>query len=216
MPEPVDERLFRLIMGHRRLVIALLAVITATLGYFATRIEFDNSIESYFLESDLRDYDRFLDEFGTDEFVVVTVGTAAALRSLTLGALAMIPNLLPILVVLALMPVLDIPLDVGTVMLAGVALGLVVDDTTHFLYRLKEQRREVSDVREAIARAMTLSGRPIVFTSLVLALGFPVLVLASFNPVTNFGILAGMVIVLALIFDLVVLPALVGFLRPSI
>ncbi|MFQ5416835.1 MAG: RND family transporter, partial [Myxococcota bacterium] len=149
-------------------------------------------------------------------FVVVTVVTALALRSLTLGALAMIPNLLPILFVLALMSLLDIPLDVGTVMLAGVALGLVVDDTIHFLYRFKEQRREARDPREAIARAMSLSGRPIVFTSLVLALGFSVLVLASFNPVTNFGILAGAVIVLALIFDLVVLPALLGFLRAGL
>jgi predicted RND superfamily exporter protein len=149
-------------------------------------------------------------------FVVVTLAMAAALRSLKLGALAMIPNLLPIVVVLALMPVLDIPLDVGTVMLACVALGLVVDDTTHFLYRLKEQGRQTPDTREAIARAIDLSGRPIVFTSIVLTLAFSVLVLASFNPVTNFGILAGMVIVLALIFDLVVLPALVGYLRPKI
>jgi predicted RND superfamily exporter protein len=101
-------------------------------------------------------------------FAVVTVVMAAALGSLKLGALAMIPNLLPIAIALALMPVLGIPLDVGTVMIAGVALGLVVDDTT---------------------------------------------ILGSFNPVVNFGILAGLVIALAVFFDLVVLPALVGSLR---
>jgi predicted RND superfamily exporter protein len=148
-------------------------------------------------------------------FIVVTVVMAAAIGSLQLGALAMIPNLLPIVCVLALMPVLGISIDVGTVMLASVALGLVVDDTTHFLYRFKEQMRQTSDTRAAIARAIDRSGRPIVFTSIVLTLGFSVLVFASFNPVTNFGILAGMVIVLALIFDLVVLPALLGALRSS-
>jgi predicted RND superfamily exporter protein len=146
-------------------------------------------------------------------FAVVTVVMAAALGSLKLGALAMIPNLLPIAIALALMPVLGIPLDVGTVMIAGVALGLVVDDTTHFLYRFKEQRRHGADTREAIAGAINLTGRPIIFTSIVLALGFSVLILGSFNPVVNFGILAGLVIALAVFFDLVVLPALVGSLR---
>jgi predicted RND superfamily exporter protein len=149
-------------------------------------------------------------------FAVVTVVMAAALGSLVLGALAMIPNLLPITIALALMPVLGIPLDVGTVMIAGVALGLVVDDTTHFLYRFKEQRHQGADTREAIARAIHLTGRPIIFTSIVLALGFSVLILASFNPVVNFGILAGLVIALAVFFDLVVLPALVGSLRRSL
>jgi len=143
-------------------------------------------------------------------FLVITVVMAMGLRSLELGALAMIPNLLPIVFVLALMPILGISIDVGTVMIAGVALGLVVDDTTHFLYRLREERTRAVDTRDAIARSMNLSGRPIVFTSIVLSLGFSVLVLASFNPVVNFGILAGILIMLALFFDLVVLPALVG------
>ena len=52
----------------------LLGVVTAVLGYFAAHIEFDNSIESYFLKRDLENYDRFLDEFGTDEIVVVAFG----------------------------------------------------------------------------------------------------------------------------------------------
>jgi predicted RND superfamily exporter protein len=149
-------------------------------------------------------------------FLVITVAMTLAFRSFKLGVLAMVPNLLPIVFVLALMPVLGIALDVGTVMIAGIALGLVVDDSTHFLYRLKEERKGVADNRQAIAGAMTLVGRPIVFTSIVLSLGFSVLVLGSFNPVTHFGVLAGMVIALALFFDLVVLPAIVGLLRSSV
>jgi predicted RND superfamily exporter protein len=145
-------------------------------------------------------------------FVVITVVMAGSLRSLKLGILAMIPNLLPILFVLALMPLLRIPLDVGTVLIAGVALGLVVDDTTHFLYQLKRQRRRATDTHAAIARAMNRTGRPIVFTSVVLSLGFLVLVFASFSPLVNFGILASVVILLALVFDLIVLPAMVGIL----
>jgi predicted RND superfamily exporter protein len=58
-------------MKHKVGVILLLTSVTALFGFFAAQIEFDNSIETYFLESDLRDYNRFLDEFGTDEIVVV-------------------------------------------------------------------------------------------------------------------------------------------------
>ncbi|MFQ5665584.1 MAG: RND family transporter [Candidatus Binatia bacterium] len=144
-------------------------------------------------------------------FVVITLVMMGALRSWQLGLVAMIPNLLPILFVLALMPLLDIPLDVGTVMIAGVALGLVVDDTIHFLYRVREHVQQTRDARRALALAMRGCGRPIVFTSIVLSLGFSVLVLASFNPVIHFGILASVVILLALVFDLVVLPAALGF-----
>jgi len=161
-----------------------------------------HQMEGYLLSSQMKSF--------LLAFLVITIAMAIGLRSLKLGALAMIPNLLPIVFVMALMPVLGISIDVGTVMIAGVALGLVVDDTTHFLYRLREQRTCAADTHDAIARSMNLTGRPIVFTSIVLSLGFSVLVLASFNPVVNFGILAGILIMLALFFDLVVLPALVG------
>jgi predicted RND superfamily exporter protein len=167
-----------------------------------------HQMEGYLLSSQIKSF--------LLAFAVVTVVMAGALRSLKLARLAMIPNLLPIVLALALMPMLDISLDVGTVMLAGVALGLVVDDTTHFLYRLKEQRQRTADTRHAIAQAMNLAGRPIVFTSIVLSLGFSVLVFASFNPVTHFGVLASAVILLALVFDLLVLPAIVGALRSAL
>jgi predicted RND superfamily exporter protein len=63
---------------------------------------------------------------------------------------------------------------------------------------------------------MSFAGRPIVFTSIVLSLGFAVLFFGSFNPVANFGVLAALVIALALVFDLVVLPAIVGCFRSSL
>ncbi len=144
-------------------------------------------------------------------FLVITIAIIIMLRSVRLGLLAMIPNLLPILFTMALMPLLGISLDVGTTMIASIALGLVVDDTIHFLSRLKIERNRTKNTREAIANAMKTVGRPIVFTSIVLSLGFLTLVLASFSPLINFGLLAGIVILLALFFDLMVLPAIMGF-----
>lgn len=123
----------------------------------------------------------------------------------------MVPNLLPILMTLSLMPLLDIALDVGTVMIAGVALGLVVDDTIHLLGRVQVELRAGKEMQTALAVALESVGRPVIYTSIVLCLGFLVLVGASFNPVIHFGLLSSLVIVLALVFDLIVVPAGLGF-----
>jgi len=122
----------------------------------------------------------------------------------------MIPNLLPILLTLGLMPMLGIPIDVGTVMIASVALGLVVDDTIHFLYRLKLEIKQTQEIKSAINDTIHITGRAIILASLALSLGFLALLFASFKPVFHFGILSGIVILLALAFDLIVLPAILG------
>jgi hypothetical protein len=89
--------------------------------------------------------------------------------------------------------------------------GLVVDDTIHFLSKLKENTDSGKGMKRAISDTMNRVGRPIIFTSIVLSFGFLVLIFASFNPVIHFGVLASAVIILALIFDLIVLPAILGF-----
>ncbi|RMF21654.1 MAG: hypothetical protein D6760_09040, partial [Deltaproteobacteria bacterium] len=143
-------------------------------------------------------------------FLVVAIAMFAALASVRLGLIALVPNLVPIAIVLGLMRPLGIALDVGTVMIASVALGLIVDDTIHLLYCLKREARAGGSAAEAMGRAVLDAGRPVVYTSVVLALGFSVLTLASFAPVTHFGALAAVVVVVALACDLVLLPAVVG------
>lgn len=164
-------------------------------------------MESYLLTTQLR-------SFGI-AFIVILLCMILLLRSVKLGLLAIIPNFLPILFTMALMPFFNIALDVGTVMIAGVALGLVVDDSIHFLSRLKLELKVTGSTTQAIEVAIQGTGRPIMFTSIILSFGFAVLTLASFNPVIHFGILSSIVIFLALVFDLVVLPAILGFLKPS-
>jgi hypothetical protein len=166
-----------------------------------------NRMENYLLSSQIKSFIL--------AFIVITVAIMAMLRSFKLGILAMIPNYLPILFTLALMPILRFPLDVGTVLFAAVALGLIVDDTIHFLSRLKLDMERTNDIEISIADTMRSTGRPIVYTSVVLSIGFMVLIFASFNPLHHFGILSGMVILLALAFDLIVLPAIMGFLGPK-
>jgi predicted RND superfamily exporter protein len=189
MPE-IEERM-RKIFGDA-------ATVTAT-GW----IYLMYNMEGYLLSSQIKSF--------LLAFIVIAVAIIVMLRSLRLGLLAMIPNMLPILLTMGLMPLFDIHLDVGTVMIAGIALGLVVDDSIHFLSRLKVEEGRTPDVRDAIEAAIIETGRPIIFTSLVLSLGFLIFVFASFNPIIHFGILSALVIMLALVFDLVVLPAIMGF-----
>jgi hydrophobe/amphiphile efflux-3 (HAE3) family protein len=166
-----------------------------------------HNMENYVLTSQIKSF--------LLAFIIIIISITVLLRSIRLGILAMIPNFLPILFTMALMPLLGISLDIGTVMVAGVALGLVVDDTIHFMSSLKTELQHEPDIRTSVEKAMRRTGRPIIFTSIVLSLGFMVLLFASFNPIIHFGFLSSVVILFALIFDLVVLPAILGFLRPS-
>ncbi len=145
--------------------------------------------------------------------LVVTLMLLLLLRSLRLTALSLIPNLVPILMGLAFMAVAGIALDPGTVMIGPMALGLVVDDTVHFLVRLR-RNLPGRNLEDAIDRSMQQTGRPIIVTSLALALGFATLTLGSFWPNVAFGLVAAVVVLMALVADLVLLPAVMLVVRP--
>ncbi|MCB9554457.1 MAG: MMPL family transporter [Deltaproteobacteria bacterium] len=143
-------------------------------------------------------------------FVTIFIMIAIALRSVSLAALSMIPNLLPIACMIGLMGWLGIPLNDVTLMTASIAIGIAVDDTIHYLvaYRLAQAQGASSEV--AIRRTSAEVGRAIVTTSIVLAAGFGALALASFKPPIFFGLLSAITIVVALAADLLVLPALLA------
>lgn len=134
--------------------------------------------------------------------------TAFLLGSLRLGALSMIPNVLPILLTLGLMGWAGIPLDVGTMIIAGVAVGIAVDDTIHYLTRFRRERARGAGVVEALTASHRTVGRAMVFTSAILFMGFGIIGLSAFRPVYTFGLLTGLTMALALAGDLLVLPAL--------
>ena len=146
---------------------------------------------------------------------VVALLIIIQLRSLRLGLLAMVPNLLPILVGIAGMWVLGIPLNPGTVMIAAVAMGVVVDDSVHVLAAYQRHALVENDAQAAIRHAVTDVGRPVIITSLLLATGFLVLVLGSFEPSRQIGQVVALVVVTALLADLLLLPALLSFLPGS-
>ncbi len=149
-------------------------------------------------------------------FLVIFVMLALLFRSLPLAALAVPANLVPVVIILGIMGVTGIRLDVATVTISAVMLGLIVDDTTQFLYRFRYEMRRLGDHAEAVTAAVRGVGRALLSTTLVLSLGFMVLALAQIRSVSWFGILMSLAMVCALLGDLLMLPAMIVLFKPRV
>ena len=130
------------------------------------------------------------------------------LGSVRIGLLSMIPNLAPIIVGLLLMYVAKIPLDMFTLLIGSIAIGLVVDDTIHFMHNFKRYYLESGDAAKAIEQTFLITGKAMLITTIVLSLGFFAYLAANMISVQNFGLLTGAVIIFALLSDLLLAPAL--------
>ena len=122
---------------------------------------------------------------------------------------ALVPNLWPVLVILGGMGWFGIPLDIATVMVASITLGLVVDDTIHTLAHYRELRGELGP-RGAVADRMEKTAPAYLLTGVILALGFGVCALSDFAPTARFGLLSAVAIVIAVVADFTLVPALFG------
>lgn len=139
--------------------------------------------------------------------LVIALMIALLFRSLRWALAALVPNLVPVLAVLGAMGYLGINLDVGTVLVASVALGVAVDDTVHFVWKYRALLAALGDPGEALRATLATSGRAISASSLVLALGFSVLGLASIATVALFGLLLAGAMLAALLAEVTLTPA---------
>lgn len=141
--------------------------------------------------------------------VLVSILMVLILRSVKLGLLSMIPNLMPLVFGGMFMTMLGKPLDIGTVLVASTCLGIAVDDTVHFLTNYLRWRRAGSTRQMAVAHVITHTGPALLVTTLILVAGFGTFAFAAFVPNINFGILTAIVLTTALVTDGTLLPALV-------
>jgi len=148
---------------------------------------------------------------------VRSVGLAAAtifvllaflLRSPRLGAVAMVPNVLPVLLFFGLLGAGAAPLSLPTSLIASVALGIAIDDTVHYLVRYRRERMAGREPAEAAVVASHRVGQPIVVSTAMLILGFLVVAGSGFATLREFGALSAVTMALCLVTDLVFLPAL--------
>ena len=129
-------------------------------------------------------------------------------RSLKDSLICMVPNLSPILLIFILMGAFNIWLDVATAMIASVAVGIAIDDTIHVYHGFIARVRRGISPTLALARTFRQAGRAIMTTTLILCSQFAVLASSSFIPVKHFGLLTSTGLMAALIFDLLLLPAI--------
>lgn len=130
------------------------------------------------------------------------------LRSVRLGLLAMIPNAIPLLFGAAMVAALGQALDIGTIVVFGICLGIAVDDTVHFLSHYELHRREGRSPVEAVATIYDRTMPALVTTTVTLVLAFGVFAFSSFVPNRMFGLLVAFILTVALITDAFLLPAL--------
>ncbi len=130
-------------------------------------------------------------------------------RSVPAAVISMLPNLAPLFVIFAVMGAAGIYLDMATVLIASVMLGITVDDTIHFFHNYRERRQKGHREVFALARSFQASGRAVVAISLLLVAQFMLLVGSSFQPTSHFGMLAAVGLLAGQFLELILLPALI-------
>ncbi len=144
---------------------------------------------------------------------VIFLTMSAMFLSVRIGLMAMVPNLFPILVFFGLMGASGAVLSLSTNTIAAIVLGIAVDDTIHLMTRLSSEVRATENPEQALLRTFSTVGKPVFYTSLILFLGFLTLCLSTFVPIQEFGFLSATTIGVALVGDVVLLPALLATTR---
>ncbi len=119
-----------------------------------------------------------------------------------------VPNILPIALVVGVMGWLHIDIDMGVAIAGAIIIGVAVDDTIHFMVKYIEARKRGDSLEDAMKYVMSYAGSAIIFTTIVLSLAFLVFVFSSFNPNFHFGVVTASALIIAVLVDLVALPAL--------
>lgn len=135
--------------------------------------------------------------------------------SVKVGLIALIPNLIPAMLTLGLLGITGVTLDFYTMMLAPIIIGISIDDTVHFISQYQRQIDEVGDVGTALRRTMVESGSGVVFTALILGLGFGIMSVASAAGTSNMGKFGALAIFMGLLNDLFLLPAMILAFKPK-
>ncbi len=141
-------------------------------------------------------------------FILIAIMMTILLGSIKIGLTSMIPNILPIIMTLGFMSMVNMPLDMFTMLVGAIVIGLSVDDTVHFFHNFAKYHHKGYSTKVALEYTMIGTGRALVATTIVLSLGFYVYMFASLTNLINFGILAGGAITVALISNIILGPAL--------
>jgi predicted RND superfamily exporter protein len=135
-------------------------------------------------------------------------------RNLILSFIGVVPNFIAAFFILGIIGLLGIPLDMMTITIAAITIGIAVDNSIHYIYRFKEEFNKIRNYNQTIDRCHNTVGVAILNTSITIVFGFSILVLSNFIPTIYFGVFTGIAMLLALISVLTLLPKLILVLKP--
>ena len=135
-------------------------------------------------------------------------------RSFYLAVIAIIPNILPATFVLGFMGLKSIPLDLMTITIAAISVGIAVDNTIHYVIRFKREFSENKNYSESVKICHGSIGKAMYYTSSIIVIGFSILSLSNFIPTIYFGLLTGLAMLTALLASLTLLPSLLIMFKP--
>ena len=135
-------------------------------------------------------------------------------RNIKLSLIGVVPNFIAAFFILGIIGLLGIPLDMMTITIAAITIGIAVDNSIHYIYRFKEEFKSLNDYNKTIDLCHSTVGRAILNTSITIVFGFSILVLSKFIPTIYFGIFTGLAMLLAMISVLTLLPSLILLIKP--
>jgi predicted RND superfamily exporter protein len=146
-------------------------------------------------------------------YASITLIMIILLGSIKMGLISMIPNIAPILFMTMVMVMFDMKLDLFTMLIGSIAIGLAVDDTVHFMHGFNKYYAKYKDVNRAVRETLLSTGRAIFVTTIILTVGFMVFIGSSMNNLFNFGILTAIAINMALVADFFLMPAILKIMK---
>ena len=135
-------------------------------------------------------------------------------RNITLSFIGVVPNFIAAFFILGIIGLLGIPLDMMTITIAAITIGIAVDNSIHYIYRFKEEFNKINNYNKTLDRCHSTVGVAILNTSITIVFGFSILVLSNFIPTIYFGVFTGIAMLLAMISVLTLLPKLILTFKP--
>ncbi len=135
-------------------------------------------------------------------------------RNITLSLIGIVPNFIAAFFILGIIGLMEIPLDMMTITIAAITIGIAVDNSIHYIYRFKEEFKKIRDYNKTLDRCHSTVGIAILNTSITIVFGFSILVLSNFIPTIYFGVFTGIAMLLAMISVLTLLPKLLLIYKP--
>jgi uncharacterized protein len=148
-------------------------------------------------------------------FTIIFMLFLVVFRSISIALIAVIPNIIPSLIILGLMGLVRIPLDIMTITIAAIAIGIGIDNAIHYISRFKSELSIDADFKASMYRTHNSIGVSMFYTAATVAIGFLVLILSNFIPSIYFGIFMAIAMLSAVFVNLTLLPKLLIFFKPK-